>query len=147
MESFSKLIGTISKKNGRKLRSSLSDQNAETGEDGADTKVKGEARLETASLSMNPGKIQDRVLAIGNEKRPVGVVSLKCIYIPAYRKSGVRVSSTELLSIRLTIVQDMVLPHSFLEVEEAFKKRELHKKISKKGYMYQRGGDMEVRVV
>lgn len=47
----------------------------------------------------------------------------------------------------LTIMQDVVLPRSFLEVEEALNYNELHKRISKKGYMYQRGGDMEVIIV
>ena len=41
----------------------------------------------------------------------------------------------------------MVLPQSFLEVEDALNYYELHKKISKKGYMYQRGGDMEVIII
>lgn len=97
IESFSKLFGTISKKNGKKLRPSLPGQNPESREDGADSKIKGQIRLEMAHLTMNPCKIQEMALSIGYKKRPLCLVSLKCIYVPAYGKRGVRFPPKRLL--------------------------------------------------
>jgi hypothetical protein len=88
METFSRLIGTLTRKNGKKIRSALASENSDDGPE-AKAVLKGEVSLNMSSLAAYPSKIREKCVILTKDDNSSGQVVLKCVFVPAYRKGGV----------------------------------------------------------
>ena len=85
----------------------------------------GNANLETKEYLSKVGKPIDKSLFLMNSKKQVlAHLSIRCVYVPLYSNKF-----------------DCILPSKMEQVESAYQLYELHNKIWKKGYLFQKGGD------
>lgn len=86
----------------------------------------GSAKLDSSIICLSKGEIKTDIMNLKLEKKNIGKMSLRYIYIPYYSRPNLR---------------DSILPSCLGQVEHTFTLLALHNKVYKKGYMYQLGGD------
>ncbi len=132
------LLSTIGKKKGRSIIKSLSMYNMTDESMGKRKESKlspvsdrqtislvGDCKINPASIKTTSGCIMEKTVKFNNEKKVVGRMHVRHVSIPA--PNG-----------------DSILPRTLSEVEDAFTLLSLHRRVWKKGYMYQCGGDTSV---